>query len=412
VKLLISQPGWPKAFGKHLWAHFLEDRCFEAAGSLSYKTLIALVPLLAVMIGIVSSVGLFDDWIVRVESYVFTHFVPAKGNEIQAYINQFIDRTAGLTASGSALLIVISVLLMGTIERTFNRIWRVRKPRSWINRVVIYWAALTLGPLLLGASLALSSYLALLPSLAPDVLVHAMEKMFVALMPFLIAWVGFGLVFMIVPHRRVYLRHAAIGALVSALLFEAAKAIFVFYLGYSTTYQHLYGALATIPIFLLWIYVLWITVLLGASLSAALTTFHVGQLDWRWSKRNEFVLLLRLLHHLWMAQNEEKSLSINQLRRKEPGATDHQIQSLLEQLNNHHFIEYGEDGMIVLAVDLSERTLADVYQTGDFVLPIEGFDQGSTPDSLNVRIMAALQPLTKDSSPLSWSVKKAVIGCS
>lgn len=130
VKPLMFEPHWLKAFGQHFWRHFLEDRCFEAAGSLSCKTLIAIVPLLAVVIGIVSSFGVFADWIGQVESYIFTHFVPAKGDEIQSYINEFIGRAAGLTASGGLFLIVISVLLMGTIERTFNRIWRVRHQRS------------------------------------------------------------------------------------------------------------------------------------------------------------------------------------------------------------------------------------------------------------------------------------------
>lgn len=404
----MLRPDWLQAFGRHLWRHFLEDRCFEAAGSLSYKSLIALVPLMAVMIGIVSSFGFFDDWIIVVESYIFTHFVPAKGDEVQAYLNQFIGRTATLTASGSLFLIVISVLLMGTIERSFNRIWRVRRPRSWVNRVMMYWAALTLGPLLLGASLVLSSYFAL-PSTFPfGIMQSSIARIIEVATPFLIAWIGFGLVFMIVPHRRVYLRHAAIGGLLTAILFELAKAAFMVYVGYSTTYQHLYGALATIPVFLLWIYVLWVVVLLGASLAAALTTFNVSQLDWRWAKRFEFILLLRIIHHLWDAQHLGRTLSAEELNQREPGATDRQIQSILAHLERHHMIFYEETNQIILATDLAECSLQQLYTIGEFVLPLDGLNELPRSDALNERIIEFFSNLRDGLTPMSRSVKSLV----
>ncbi len=399
---------WLKAFGQHLWRHFLEDRCFEAAGSLSYKTLIAIVPLLAVVIGIVSSFGVFSDWVGQVESYVFTHFVPAKGDEIQAYINDFIGRTAGLTASGSLFLIVISVLLMGTIERTFNRIWRVRHQRSWVNRVVMYWAVLTLGPMLVGASLVLSSYLAFVPDLAPEAFKHALTAILVSAAPFVIAWLGFGLVFVLVPHRRVLVRHALIGALLSALLFEGAKTLFVFYLEYSTTYQHLYGALATVPIFLLWIYILWIVVLLGASFTAALTTFHVGGLDWSWSKRFEFPLLLRVFHHLWVAQARGNALSVEALNLKEPGATHYQIQSLVGLLQANGLVRFDEDDQIILATDLEEWSIGSVYRLGEFVMPLGEINRLPRSDALNERIIEFFSSIDSHLPNMAQSIKSLV----
>lgn len=404
----MFEPHWLKAFGQHLWRHFLEDRCFEAAGSLSYKTLIAIVPLLAVVIGIVSSFGVFADWIGQVESYIFTHFVPAKGDEIQSYINEFIGRTAGLTASGSLFLIVISVLLMGTIERTFNRIWRVRHQRSWINRVVMYWAVLTLGPMLVGASLVLSSYLAFVSEFAPEALQHAVGSLLVTLAPFLIAWIGFALVFVLVPHRRVLIRHALIGAFLSAVLFESAKGLFVFYLGYSTTYQHLYGALATVPIFLLWIYVLWVVVLLGASFTASLTTFHVGALDWSWSKRFEFPLLLRILHHLWAAQAKGDTLSVEALNSKEPGATHHQIQRLVSLLYDKGLVRFDEADQLILATDLDEWSVGSVYHLGEFVLPFDEIDQLPRSDDLNERIIGFFNEIDSHLPTMDQSIKSLV----
>lgn len=408
MKPLIFDPHWLKAFGQHFWKHFVEDRCFEAAGSLSYKTLIALVPLLAVVIGIASSFGVFAHWISEVESYIFTHFVPAKGNEIQSYINEFIGRAAGLTASGSVFLVVISVLLMNTIERTLNRIWRVRHARSWVNRLLMYWAVLTLGPLMLGASLVMSSYLAIVSGLAPEALQRVLVAWAVRAAPFLIAWIGFTLVFVLVPHRRVLVRHAAVGALLSAILFELAKNLFVFYLQYSTTYQHLYGALAIMPIFLLWIYVLWIVVLMGATLTASLTTFHVGGLSWSWSKRFEFPLVVRLLHHLWTAQARGDLLTMEMLSSKEPSATHDQVTDLVSILNDKGLVRFDEDNQLILAADLEQWSVSDLYHLGDFVLPLDEIGQLPCADAMDERIIEFFQTLKTDMHTFEQPIKSLV----
>ncbi|MFW5816575.1 MAG: YihY family inner membrane protein, partial [Wenzhouxiangella sp.] len=165
----LKDPHWLKAFARHLWTHFREDRSFEAAGALSYTSLLALVPLMAVTLGVISAFPVFDRWADEVENYIFANFVPAAGDVIHEYITDFVSRTADLTAAGTAFLIVAAILLMSSIEKSLNRIWRVQTQRRPTNRLVIYWAVLTLGPLLVGASLALTSYLAALPVLAPEI---------------------------------------------------------------------------------------------------------------------------------------------------------------------------------------------------------------------------------------------------
>jgi membrane protein len=409
VKPVINQLLWLRAFGQHLWAHFLDDRCFEAAGSLSYKTLIALVPLLAVMIGVVSAFGLFDEWIGRVETYLFAHFVPAKGAEIQAYLRQFVERTSGLTGAGSLVLVIIAILLMHTIEQSFNRIWRVRRPRSWTNRFVMYWAVLTLGPVLLGASVVLTSYFAILSVNAPVVLQHAVESFLARAAPFLIAWLGFGVMFVVVPHRRVLLKHAVVGALLSAVLFELAKGAFVLYLTVSTTYEHLYGALAIIPIFLLWIYVLWVVVLLGASLTAALTTFRASQGVSQWSEAFRFVLLLRIIRHLYVAQTQSDPLTVPQLHNLEPWATDQALHDLLATLEHHGMVTFDEDGRVVLCADLDDWSLADLYRLDFFVFPLDGLADYPRRDALDDRIATFFESLTSGWGPMKQSVKAVLL---
>lgn len=361
---------WLRAFSTHLWQQFRYDRSFESAGALSFTSLLALVPLMAVMFGVVSAFPVFDRWANEIESYIFANFVPAAGDQIQTYLQEFVGRTAGLTGAGSLFLIVTSILLMATIEKSFNRIWRVTSSRRLTSRVVTYWAVLTLGPMLMGASLALTSYLAALPLLAPEVVRGAVEAIVLNTTPFFVALIGFALFFLIVPNRRVRIHHALAGALVSAILFEAAKRGFVFYVTQFPTYERLYGALAAVPIFLVWIYVSWVVVLLGASLAAALTTFNYQHAERHFEPRHELLLALRLLGHFWLAQRRGQALSPQQLYSREPSASENQIVKLLDLLHDSRIIHPDDEGDWLLSADLDELTLEELYRSGSFILPL------------------------------------------
>ena len=366
---------WLKAFGRHLWQQFREDRSFESAGALSYTSLLALVPLMAVMFGVISAFPVFDRWAGEVEDYIFANFVPAAGDVIHEHISEFVGRTAGLTGAGTVFLIATAILLMSTIEKSLNRIWRVRTQRRPTNRLVIYWAVLTLGPLLVGASLVLTSYLAALPLLAPELVRGLVQEMVLKLAPFLVALVAFTLIFIVVPNRRVRWHHALAGAALSALMFELAKAGFVWYVTNFPTYERLYGALATIPLFFVWIYVSWVVVLLGASVAAALTTFNYRRAEWRWSDRHELLLALRLLGHFWQAQRRGEALSIADLLSREVAATDRQLRRILSWFHDARFIHPDNDGDWLLSADLDELTLGELYRSGSFILPVGEVDQ-------------------------------------
>ncbi|AKS40805.1 hypothetical protein WM2015_423 [Wenzhouxiangella marina] len=366
----LTDLAWLRAFSVHLWQQFRFDRSFEAAGALSYTSLLALVPLMAVMFGVVSAFPVFDQWANDIETYIFQNFVPAAGDQVQLYLQEFVGRTAGLTGAGTVFLVVTAILLMATIEKSFNRIWRVSTPRRIGSRLITYWAVLTLGPMLMGASLGLTSYLAALPLLAPEAVRGAMQAFILNTTPFFVAMIGFALVFLVVPNRRVRVHHALAGALVSALLFEAAKRGFVLYVTHFPTYERLYGALATVPIFLVWIYVSWVVVLLGASLSAALTTFNYQRAEQRFERRYELLLALRLLGHFWQAQRRGQALSVQDLGQREPSASEAQIQRLLEVLHAARMIHLDDEGDWLLSADLDELTLGELYRSGPFVLPV------------------------------------------
>lgn len=402
----IVDPGWLRAFGAHLWRHFREDRSFEAAAALSYTSLLALVPLMAVMLGVISAFPVFDQWATDLESYIFANFVPAAGDAVQEHLNQFVERTAGLTGAGTVFLIITALVLMSTIERSFNRIWRVPQPRRITWRLLTYWSVLTLGPLLMGGSLVLTSYLAAVPMLAPEAVRGVLEAFLLNLTPFIVAMTSFALIFLVVPNRSVRVRHALFGAFVSAVLFEGAKLGFVAYVTHFPTYEKLYGALAAVPIFLVWIFVSWVVVLLGASVAAALTTFNYRKSEWRWSTRHELVLAVRLLGHFWHAQRQGRALSQPTLLSREPAASDSQIGRILEWFHQAGFIHPDDDGDWILSTDLEDITLAELYRTGPFILPIGELQSVPVESHWDRAVIKSLGPVDEAGRPaMNRSIK-------
>jgi membrane protein len=351
----------------------------------------------------------FDRWATDIESYIFENFVPAAGDQIQTYLQEFVSRTAGLTGAGTLFLIVTSILLMATIEKSFNRIWRVSSARRLTSRLVTYWAVLTLGPMLMGASLALTSYLAALPLLAPEAVRGAVQAVVLNATPFFVALIGFALFFLIVPNRRVRIHHALAGALVSAILFEAAKRGFVFYVTQFPTYERLYGALAAIPIFLVWIYVSWVVVLLGASLAAALTTFNYQHLERHLEPRHEFLLLVRLLGHFWLAQRRGQALSALQLSQREPCASKEQIERLLALLHRSSIIHPDDDGDWLLSADLDELSLDELYRSGPFILPLGELDDLPVESHWDRALIERLRPIDHQAHGMMQRSVKSVL---
>jgi len=354
-----------KHLATHVWRHFSEDRLFDEAASLSYTSLLSMVPLLAVVFGVASAFPVFQQWSEQLQSFVFANFVPASGDQVQAYLTVFLDSVSGLTLPGTLFLIITALLLMVRIEQAFNLIWRVPTARSIRNRVAMYWAVLTLGPLTLGAAFALSAQ-PVFEQLAVGVSTHSNWR---ALGVFSLSWLAFTVMFLLVPNRRVHFTHALAGAFFSALLFELAKKAFVTYVA-NASFNVIYGALATIPIFLFWLYLVWIVILLGASLAASLTTFNDRKADWGWPKKWEFLLAYRLVGQLWKAQTTGEALSTEALLEALEGATEPGLASQLGLLFDAGIITRSESGNWLLCRDLDTVSLLDLYRSGGYYLPV------------------------------------------
>ena len=358
------------AFLEFTWHRFLEDRCLQTAGALAFTTLFALVPLTAAILGILAAFPVFEEWRIRLTSWVFNNFVPATGDVVQAYLTEFATNASKATAIGVLVLVFSAISLMVSVEDAFNRIWRVKNNRGPASRFVIYWTTLSLGPMLLVAALAISSYLVALPFIDAAATQWSIKDRVLSSLPFLIVWIALSTAYTVIPNRLVRFRDALIGSLIAAILFESAKHGFAWYASDMANYQQVYGALSIVPIFFLWLYLSWIIVLFGASITASLSAFDYRHAEDRISADQELAGLLRVIGQLAAAHREGKGLHSEELLRREPYLTDDLLQRYLADLCEVAVIRRTETGEWLLARDLSTISLLDLYRECGYRLPV------------------------------------------
>ncbi|MET3704951.1 virulence factor BrkB family protein [Citrobacter sp. UYEF32] len=264
-----TRPIW--SWLKLLWLRIDEDHMTTLAGNLAYVSLLSLVPLIAVIFALFAAFPMFSEVSIQLRHFVFANFIPTTGDVIQRYIEQFVANSSKMTAVGACGLVVTSLLLMYSIDSALNSIWRSTRVRPRIYSFAVYWMILTLGPLLAGASLAISSYLLSLRWASG--LNGAIDNM-LRVFPLILSWISFWLLYSIVPTTRVPNRDAVIGAFIAALLFEAGKKGFALYITTFPSYQLIYGVLAVVPILFLWVYWTWCIVLLGAEITVTLGEYR------------------------------------------------------------------------------------------------------------------------------------------
>ncbi|WP_239502638.1 virulence factor BrkB family protein [Vibrio astriarenae] len=245
------------------------DRVNVNAGYLAYITLLSIVPMLTVLLSILSSFAIFSGAGEAIQDFVITHFVPAAGQAVKEALAEFVANTGKMTAVGGAALFVAAMMLISNIDKNLNYIWRVKKKRRAIISFSMYWMILTLGPILVGASLAATSYITSLTILSHEVASGA-YNLLLRWLPFILSTSAFVVLYLVVPNKKVRVHHAVIGGMLAALLFELSKKAFAAYITQFPSYQLIYGALAAIPILFVWVYLCWMIVLLGAEVTAAL----------------------------------------------------------------------------------------------------------------------------------------------
>lgn len=249
------------------------DTIFRVAASLSYTSLIAIVPLLAIGLAIFSAFPVFSSARVQIEEFLMQNFIPAIEQEISQYLSEFVNAAAQLTTIGVVGLAITAILLLSTIENSLNFIFKVNRPRRFTTKITLYWTVITLGPLLLGATFSLRGYLFTLQKFMPNE-IESGSIMLSNLLPSIINMALLMLVYVLVPNKKVRIKNAFVGSLIAVILFWVLRKGFSIFFSMTVTYKILYGALATIPVFLIWMYLVWAVVIFGAVVTAALEEYQ------------------------------------------------------------------------------------------------------------------------------------------
>ena len=247
-----------------------QERITVSAGHLAFVSLLSLVPVLMVFLMIMSAFPAFADIRTQFEDFIFNNFVPHAGDVVQQYIGEFVANASGMGAVSIGTLLLVALLLISNIDKTFNHLWKTKDERPFIYTFAIYWMIITLGPLLIGSSIAVSSYLATIAAFADDY-TPGLGTAALKMVPSLAAIGAFLILYMVVPNRPVRAKYAFSGAILATILFEFTKKAFAFYISSFPNYQVIYGALASVPILFLWVYLSWLVVLVGAIFTYAVT---------------------------------------------------------------------------------------------------------------------------------------------
>ncbi|WP_434632652.1 YihY family inner membrane protein [Chromobacterium sp. CV08] len=361
-------------------------RVLQVSGSLTFTTLLALVPLFTIALTVLSAFPVFSDYSARFKIMLLSTLVPEfAGKVITVYMRQFADNAEKLTAAGIVMLGVTALMLMSTVERTFNAIWGVRRGRPWLQQSMVYWTVLTLGPLVLGGGLLSWRWLFRVTRFEKNLPVLA--SLVEAGGSIVLTALVLSLLYRIVPNRFVPFRHAAWGALATALLLECTKAGFGFYIGQIASYQLVYGAFASIPIFLLWVYCLWLVVLAGAVFTSALSYWEGGA----WRRRNEphrrFLDALEVLLLLDRAQTRGEALTPPRLRQAVKVGYD-ELGLVLDRLAQRGYVQKGHGDAWVLMKRVSAISLAELFEL--FVYRRDG----GRGDAVDATLSELLGPLT------------------
>ncbi len=362
----------PLRFARFVLRHFLDDECPTTAAALSYTSLLALVPLMAVTLAVVSAFPVFDQASQIMQDFLFENFVPTAGELLHEHMRRFSANAAKLSGPGILSLVIVALLLMQAIDRAFNRIWRARQKRTRVQMFLTYWAALTLGPMLIGVSILVSSYLLSLPMLSQTSSALGLDKALLLVSPFLASLLAFTLLYQVVPNRRVRFRHAFIGGLVAAVLFETTKRGFGLYIANFPTYQAIYGALATIPIFLVWLYLSWLVTLLGAETTYALGIypFHIGK---RHAEPHiDLLHAVRILSLLQRAQQQGRAMKLETLAAEDVELLEEDLEDLLYRLRRANWLSRCDDGSWVVTRDTDHATLKALRDETGLPLPEPG----------------------------------------
>ncbi len=347
-----------QAFSRLVLKRFGQDQCMRISAALSYTTLLALVPLGAIAFAILRAFPVFDDIQGQIKSLLFKNFLPDSVEGAGAYFDQFIGQTEGLTAVGIIALAVTAIMLLSTIEAALNAIFHVKTQRPFVPRLLMFWAVLTLGPLLLGGSLSLGTYLMFVSEWMGADKVPGLGGLAARLTPGILAVFAFTVFYAIVPYRPVKIRDALIGGLAAGVLFGLGRKLFALYITSFPAYQTIYGAVSMLPIFLIWMYVSWAIVLIGAEITANMAHWgraHAAESYDQLSPARQLEASLAALENLW-----RESRGVDDINPGRSRARADELAEALEVLRQNGFTGVSDNGAWLLVRDPETVTISDL----------------------------------------------------
>ncbi|MBT7505536.1 MAG: YihY family inner membrane protein, partial [Rhodospirillales bacterium] len=262
--------------GRHAWRRFRAERGWRMAAGLSYTSLLAIVPLGAITFSMLAAFPVFEGMREQIQNLVFSNLMPQSADSMREQFDLFIANTSSLSAVGIIGIVATAILLFVTTEADFNVIFRVSKSRSLIPRLLVFWAMMTLGPVLVGTGLSLATYFFVASRwLGVDTIGGIVGWSFLGrIVSSLLMAAAFTIFYIVIPNRAVSIKAALVGGLSAGILFTVLRQLFGWYVATFPTYQSIYGALSVVPIFLIWMYLSWTVVLLGAFITTSVTEWR------------------------------------------------------------------------------------------------------------------------------------------
>jgi membrane protein len=378
---------------------FNDDRCMQIASSLTFTSLLAIVPMVTIAVTVIAAFPVFGSVTAALQTFILQNLVPASAESVASYTQQFSTNAAKLTAVGIAFLVVTSIMLLLTIDRAFNDIWRVKRSRPVVQRVLVYWTLITVGPVLMGASLTLTSWL-----VGQAVgLVRGLPGagvFLLSLVPIVLTSLALSLLYIAMPNRRIAPRDAVIGGVIGGVAFELMKRGFALYVSYFPTYTLVYGAFATVPVFLLWIYLSWLVVIFGAVVVAALPEWREAAGQRHPVPGSDFFDALQILKILWHAHHTGAPVTLSALLAAATVRIEN-VERILDTMVSAGWVRKTVPNGWVLHRDASTITVEDVF--GVFVFRAEAHRPGREADPALETLVHEMGERMSESTRMSLS---------
>ena len=365
---------------QYLLSRVVEDRLNASAAALTFVSLFALVPLLTVTLSIASALPAAGDLEGKLDEFLLQFLLPDSSTQVVEYLSTFIGQARSLTVFGVAILLVTAILMLRNVEKALNDIWRNRANRKPLQSFLLYWAVLSLGPAAIGLGLGVRAYLFAATNDWGGLQLFGIGSALISLLPFLISAVGLTCLYAVVPNCQVPLRHALIGGVFAAITFTIARVLFTAVMAKSS-YTLVYGAFAAVPLFLMWIYVTWIIVLLGAVLAHSLSAYQTEEQ----AQTPTLMKALDILYLFWAAQKEGRGIAeleiigANDVLRG--GIDADSWRSIRDTLIRAQFLKRLDRGHYLLSRDLHHVSLSELaelmrseppFKQGEQALPWQG----------------------------------------